>query len=204
MHSRLRHPRNVSLGLAVAGVMLLLNAGTAYAATGSGSIGNGYEVPSSNVTISQGLPQCATFHASSSDPTTHVLPMTNGNFGLSTKTGGGTATFTITQAWYAGPPGTFSDATCSTAASVPGSLAVSYSGWSCTSGSGTYSRTSNTIYSLAGTVTCDNTSTMTVESTPVTVTFTGHQDLCGGTGQPTCNDPNAGSNLSGSYSWSTP
>ncbi|MFN2638144.1 MAG: hypothetical protein ABR585_14080, partial [Gemmatimonadaceae bacterium] len=65
-----------------------------------------------NVTISQGPAQCATFHASSSDPTTHVLPMTNGDFGLNTKTGGGTATFTITQTWYAGPPGTFSSATC--------------------------------------------------------------------------------------------
>jgi len=87
---------------------------------------------------------------------------------------------------------------------VSGSLAVSYVGWTCTSGTGTYSRTSNTVYSMSGTVTCDNTSTMTVESTAVTVTFSGYQDLCGGTGQPTCNNVNAGSNISGTYGWSTP
>jgi len=87
---------------------------------------------------------------------------------------------------------------------VSGSLAVSYVGWTCTSGTGTYSRTSNTFYSLSGTVTCDNTSTMTVESTAVTVTFSGYQDLCGGTGQPTCNNVNAGTNISGTYTWSTP
>ena len=202
MYSRLRPARKIPFGLAVAGVIILLNAATAYAGSGGGDIGAGYEIPSSNVTVSQGLPQCATFHASSNDPTIHTLPMTNGDFGLNSKTGGGTATFTITNAWYAGPPGTFTSATCSTAGSVSGTLAVTYSGWTCTSGTGTYSRSSNTVYSLTGTVTCDNTSTMTVETTQVTVTFSGDQVLCGAT--PTCNHVDAGTNISGEYSWSTP
>ena len=205
MSFRLIHARRVPFGLAAAGGMLFLAAGAAHAATGGGDIGAGYEIPTEHVTISQGQPQCATFHADANDPTTHTLPMTSGgSFGLSTKTGGGTATLTITDAWYAGPGGTYSNATCGTAASVSGTLAVSYAGWTCTSGTGTYSRTGNTAYSLSGTVTCDNTSTMTVESTAVTVTFSGSQDLCGGTGQPTCNNTNAGSNISGTYSWSTP
>jgi len=203
MSSRLHHARKIPFGLGAGGVMLLLNVGTAHAAAGGGNIGGGYEIPSSNVTISQGQPQCATFHASANDPTTHVLPMTNGSFGLSTKTGGGTATFTRTSAWYAGPTGTTTSANCGTAGSVTGTLSVSYAGWSCTSGTGTYTRTNNTAYTLTGTVTCDNTSTQTVESTAVTVTFTGTQVLCGGTGQPTCNNVNAGSNISGSYTWST-
>lgn len=204
MPSGRRYARKIPFGLAAACGMLMLAAGAAHAATGGGDIEDGYEIPPENVTISQGLPQCATFHASSNDPTTHVLPMTNGDFGLSTKTGGGTATLTITTAWYAGPSGTKSNATCATPASVTGSLAVSYVGWSCTSGTGTYSRTNTTVYSLSGTVTCDNTSTMAVESTAVTVTFTGDQVLCGGTGQPTCNHVNAGTNINGGYTWSTP
>jgi hypothetical protein len=206
LSSRRGRGRRITFVLAAASGILLLSAGTSYAASGNGNIGAGYEIPSERVTLSGGGVQCATFHRingnNQSDPTIHKLPMT-GNFGLVSKTGGGTATFTITNDWYAGPGGTYTSNTCATLGSVPGTLSVSYVGWTCASGSATYSRV-GTTYSLTGTVVCDNTSTGTVETTPITVTFTGSQTLCGGAGQPICNNVNAGTNISGTYSWSTP
>lgn len=209
MSSRLGHGKKMSVGLAATTVMLMMSGGTAHAATGSGSIGAiAYEIPSERVTLSGGQVQCATFHRLNAqgqdDPTIHSLPMTSGNFGLITKTGGGTATFTINNDWYAGPSGTFTSNTCATAGSVEGTLSVSYVGWSCASDtSADYTRSSTTTYSLVGTVVCDNTSTGTVETTAITLTFSGTQVLCGGTGQPTCDHVDAGTNIQGTYSWST-
>ena len=201
--------QKIPFGMAAASLMLMLSAGTAYGATGSGSIGAvAYEIPSERVTLSSGQVQCATFHRLNAngqvDATIHKLPMTSGSFGLLTKTGGGTATFTINNDWYAGPPGTFTSNTCATAGSPVGTLSVSYVGWSCASDtSADYTRSSNETYSLVGTVVCDNTSTTTVETTAITLTFSGTQVLCGGTGQPTCDHVDAGTNIQGTYAWST-
>lgn len=203
--------KRMSLLATATSVMLMLSAGTAYAANGNGALGAGYEIPSERVTLSGGGGQCATFHKingnNQSDPTIHTLPMVSGGsntFGLATKNGGGTATFTINNDWYAGPGGTYTSNTCTTLGSVEGTLSMSYVGWSCaTDTSADYSRVNFTTYSLTGTVVCDNTSTGTVETTAITFTVSGTQVLCGGTGQPTCNNVNAGTNITGNYTWST-
>jgi hypothetical protein len=202
-----RHIRAVSLVLAAVSGLLMLNAGPAWAVNG-GTVTGGYEIPSEHVTLSSGQAQCATFHKincnGTNDPTIHTLPM-SGNFGLTSKNGSGTATFTINNDWYAGPAGTYTSNTCTTPGSVAGTLSISFPGWSCSPDTNAqYTRSSTTTYRLVGTVHCDNTSTQTVETTSITVTFTGSQILCGGTGQPTCNNVNAGTNISGSYSWTSP
>ena len=200
--------RTVGAALAAAGAVVLVTAGQASAATGSGSVSNGYEIPSEHVTFSQNA-ICGTFHKNNTndnnrfDPTIHTLPM-SGTFG-NANSGSGTATFTITDDWNAGPLGTYLDSDCETAGAIEGALDISFTGWSCAEDEAAlYTRSNNTTYSLTGTVVCDDlTTTGTVESTSISVSFTGSQVLCGDTGQPACNNANAGTNLSGSYVWTT-
>lgn len=205
MSSTLRFARKVPAILGAAGLLVLAAAGPADADSGSGTVTGGYEIPSEKVTLASG-PQCAKFHKvndqSNPDPTIHTLPM-SGDFGADANTGTGTATFSITDDWFAGPSGTFSNLQCNSASGHAGTWTISFTGWSCSSGTATYTRSSTTTYSLTGTASCDDLSTTgTVETISTSVTFSGSQDLCGNTGQPTCNNANAGTNLAGSYTWS--
>lgn len=197
------HARKIVFGLAAASVTLMLGAGQAQAATGSGSFTNGYEIPSERVTFAQGV-VCATFHKTNAnnqnDPTIHVLPM-SGTFG-EPGNDTGTATFTINDDWHAGPEGTYTDSNCGDPGGVEGTLHVAFDDWSCADDTDAlYTRTSETTYTLTGTVICDDLDTTSVtETTAITVTFSGTQVIC----NLDCNDPNAGTNLNGTYAWSTP
>jgi hypothetical protein len=190
----------IPVGIAAVGLLLQVGAGAAYASTGGGTFDNGYEVPSQNVSINNGA-HCAHFHSSPGpDDTTHVLPM-SGSF-LTTASGSGTATLVITNAWYAQEEGTYNNNQCSAQATVSGTLTITFSGgWTCSgaTNAATYERRNETDYTLTGTVSCSNGGS----PVSVAVSFSGQQVLCGGVDQPTCNDVDAGTNLDGTYSWTS-
>jgi uncharacterized cupin superfamily protein len=200
MMLQMRLARKIPIGVAAVGLLLQVGAGAAFASTGIGTFDNGWEVPSQNVSINNGA-HCAHFHSSpGTDDTTHTLPMT-GSF-LTTSSGSGTATMTITNAWYAQEEGTYDGNQCINQATVAGTLTLTFSGgWSCTGGTNaaTYERRNETDYTVLGTVSCSNGGS----PVSVAVAFTGQQVLCGASPRPTCNDVDAGTNLDGDYSWTS-
>ena len=197
MHPRARRVRKILTGTVAGAAVVLLGAGQAYAHAGSGTF-TGYEIPPSSVTLAAPPTVCATFHASASDPLIQEISMSGTFHSVS---GSGSATYTRTSNYWAGPGGTYSNASCTTPATVRGSMTITFANWSCSDSTATYQRLNTDDYVLRFTSgVCDDTSTGAIEAVVTTAVFTGTQLLCP---PEDCSvHPEAATVMSGSYSQS--